>query len=103
MAKSFLVGLMSILIVAIVWLVPSLDWCAIALELPEDLQDLLNQAATDFNFPYPIPTDEDAVHQTPEKLDQPLDRRASLKAPSIEAPSPAPEGQRVAPSPQHPD
>jgi hypothetical protein len=103
MAKSFLIGLMSILIAAIFWLVPNLDRLTMAIELPEDLQDLLNQAATDFNFPYSAPTEEESVDQATERLDQTLNRRASLKAPMLEAPSPVPEGQKVAPSPRHPD
>ncbi len=103
MAKSFWSSLSSILIALLFWIVPSLDQFALALELPEDLQNLLNQAATDLNFPYPAKTDKNTVEATPDDLDQLLDRRTSFTAPSIEAPVPPAEDQKDAPSPQRPD
>jgi hypothetical protein len=103
MAKSFWIGLSSVLMALLFWLVPSLNQYASALDLPEDLQNLLNQAASDLNFPYPAKTDEDTAEQTPDVLDRPLDRRTSFTAPTIEAPVPPSEGQKDAPSPQHLD
>jgi hypothetical protein len=105
MAKSFWIGLLSTLMAVLFWIVPSLDQFASALELPEDLQNLLNQAAADLNFPYPAPADEDedSAEQTPDVLDRPLDRRTSVTAPLIEAPAPPSEAQKGTPSPQHPD
>jgi hypothetical protein len=107
MAKSFWIGLLGISMAVLFWIVPSLSQFASALELPEDLQNLLNQAAADLNFPYPAPApadkDEDSAEQTPNGLDQPLDRRTSFTAPTIEAPAPPLEDQKDTSSPQRPD
>jgi hypothetical protein len=105
MAKSFWIGLLSVLMAVLFWIVPSLDRFASALELPEDLQNLLNQAAADLNFPYPAPAneDEDSAEQPPDVFDPPIDRRTSIKAPAIEAPVPPPEAQKGTPFPQHLD
>jgi hypothetical protein len=105
MAKSFRIGLFSVLMAVLFWIVPSLDRFAAALELPEDLQNLLDQAAADLNFPYPAPAeeDEDSAEQLPDVLDQPIDYRTSFKAPAIEAPAPPPEAQKGIPLPQHLD
>jgi hypothetical protein len=105
MAKSFWIGLVSVLIAVLFWIVPSLDRFAFALELPEDLQNLLDQAAADLNFPYPAPAneDEDSAEQTPDNLDRPIDHRTGFKAPAIEAPAPPSEVQKGKPFPQHLD
>lgn len=105
MAKSFWIGLISFSMAVLFWIVPSLSQFASALELPEDLQNLLNQAAADLNFPYPATADqdEDSAEQTPDVLDQPLDYRASFTAPTIETPAQPSEAQKDAPSPQRPD
>jgi hypothetical protein len=91
--------------VVLLWVVPSLDQVATALELPEDLQDLLNQAATDLNFPYPTPTAADSADEAPapEVQASSLERRASVKAPIIEAPSVPSKVQRGMSPAQHPD
>jgi hypothetical protein len=89
--------------VVLLWVVPSLDQVATALELPEDLQNLLNQAATDLNFPYPTPTAADSVDEAPEVQASSLERRASTKAPMIEAPSVPSKVQRGMSPAQHPD
>jgi hypothetical protein len=103
MAKSFWSGLISVLMALLFWIALSFDQFATALELPEDLQNLLNQAAADLNFPFPAKTDEDSTKQTSDVLDQSLDRRTSFTAPSIEAPSPQSEVQKDVPPPQRPD
>jgi hypothetical protein len=103
MAKSFWISLVSVLMTVLFWLVPSFQQSASALELPEELQDLLNQAATDLNFPYSAPTNEDedaAEEQMSKVLDQHLDSRTSFKAPTLESPAPPSKGQKAAPSPQ---
>jgi hypothetical protein len=104
MAKSFWIGLLSVSMAVLFWIVPNLNQCASALELPEDLQNLLNQAAADLNFPYPAPADKDgdSAEQTPDVSDQLLERRASFTAPAIEAPAPRSQAQKDAPSPQRP-
>jgi hypothetical protein len=103
MAQSFWLSLISILMVVLLWVVPSLDQVATALELPEELQNLLNQAATDLNFPYPTPTATDSVDEAPEVQASSLERRASIKAPMIEAPSVPSKVQRGMSPAQHPD
>jgi hypothetical protein len=108
MAKSFRIVFISVLMAAVFWLVPNLDRFATAIELPEDLQNLLNQAATDLNFPYPAPTDQDPAEEPPEIIAPALDSRASLNAPALnaprlKAPSPASEVQKGEPIPQHLD
>jgi hypothetical protein len=103
MAKSLWFGLISILMVVLLWIMPSFHQFASALELPEELQDLLNQAATDLNFPYSAPAKEDedsAEEQMSKVLDQHLDSHASVKAPTLESPALPSKGQKVAPSPQ---
>jgi hypothetical protein len=103
MAKSFRIGLISVIMAVLFWIVPSFNQFATALELPEELQNLLNQAATDLNFPYPAPIDQDSADETPEGLDPSLDRHSSFKSPTTEAPSLSSEAQKDTPAPQHPD
>lgn len=103
MAQSFWLSLISILMVILLWIVPSLDQAATALELPEELQNLLNQAATDLNFPYPTTKEADSADEVPEVQAPSLERRASMKAPMIEAPSVPSEGQKGMSSAQHPN
>jgi hypothetical protein len=103
MAQSFWLGLINILMVVLLWVVPSLDQVAAALELPEDLQDFLNQAATELNFPYPTPTEADSADEAPEVQAPSLESRTSIKAPMIEAPSVSSEVQKGMSSAQHPN
>jgi hypothetical protein len=103
MAQSFWLSLISILMVVLLWVVSSLDQVATALELPEELQNLLNQAATDLNFPYPTTKEADSVDEAPEVRASSLERRASVKAPMIEAPSVPSKGQKDMSPAQHPD
>jgi alpha-ketoglutarate-dependent taurine dioxygenase len=104
MAQSFWLSLVSILMVVLLWILPSLDQAAAALELPEELQDLLNQAATDLNFPYPTAKEADSADEAPDEVQAPsLERRISIKAPMIEAPSVPSEAQKGMSSVQHPN
>jgi hypothetical protein len=103
MTQSFWLSLISILMVVLLWVVPSLDQVADALELPEELQNFLNQAATDLNFPYPTPKEADSVDEAPEVQASSLERRASVKAPMIEAPAVPSEVQKGMSPAQHPN
>jgi hypothetical protein len=115
MAQSFWVALINILVnilvgilaAVVLWLVPSLDVPASALELPEDLQNFLDQAASDLNFPYPFSSDEDLEQDRTERTESsnrvPHKPPTALKAPGIEAPTLSLEAQKAASSQQHLD
>ncbi|MCG9893395.1 MAG: hypothetical protein MH252_20270 [Thermosynechococcaceae cyanobacterium MS004] len=67
MVKSFFVRLTGILTIIVLWGVPNLQVSLLkpaALELPEDLQTLINQTASDLNFPLPLFPEEEAAEQS---------------------------------------
>ncbi len=83
MVKSFLVALVGTLTAFLLWLLPAIGLTATALELPEDLQELLTQAASDLNFPYPgaVEKKSEDLAESPEHspLDSPTDLTSNRK------------------------
>jgi hypothetical protein len=98
MVKFFLIALVGTLTAMLLWLLPGIRLSATALELPEDLQDLLTQAASDLNFPYPgaIEKKSDDLEESPER--SPLDSPPVLtQTPVTRGPAQAQEAQKAPP------
>lgn len=103
MMKSFWIALTGLFAAALLWLMASLDLPAVALELPEDLQNLIDKAASDLNFPFPFSADAEVEEESEEPAQALAEYPAALRAPEIQAPIPDLEAQRAASVPQRLD
>jgi hypothetical protein len=106
MVKSFLVALMGTLMVVILLILPGLGRSAVALELPEELQNFLNQAASDLNFPYPASAEKSSEESSEdqgqtETLDQSWLANPTELMPKTPAPTQGMEAQKAALTQQH--
>ena len=82
MVKSFLVVLVGTLTAVLLLILPGLGLSVAALDLPDDLQDLLTQTASNLNFPYP-----GAVEKNAEDLEEGLES-SQFDSPRFDNPRP---------------